>query len=408
MTTTSTKPSGEKKPATATTSSVNVKSRSAGAGAKSTSGNPKAKSKVEALVKTQKKKKGLKDNPLLIIGILSAGLLLVGIIIAVIAMSGGDKVETKAIPEPPTAEDIAQAEAQQQAEREAAMAASQQGNSVAMGQPTDFTVSPTPIETLAQQSAQGALMLTPQYTNGDGMNLVYPDGSILPVAHPFVSVATTATEGRLREFITTNDLIQERTAEDGTRGFYIRMPNGDFAPISDPSASAMMRDSMSSQASSFLSEELNNAPRQPPLQAQQPLQQPQQQVAPPPPVIDAMSQEERMEYRDLIEKTRGINRDLVKENQEIRREMQEQKEDMVRVLQKLEDNKYTSQKLRATSLPLESGWKLHAIVDDRLWLEDPDGQLVSVSEGDVIPSTKMRVITSESSSGLVYITEADK
>lgn len=371
---------------------------------------PKAeiRSMADKLGKKEKPKKGIFSNPLYIIGAIVAGLFIIAIIIVVVMMSGNKTTpQTQAIPDAPTAEEIALAEQEAALEEQRALQAPIGGVVVT---PDDFSLSPTPVETLSQQATANALQQTPQYLNGDGMNLRYPDGSVLPSNHPYVSKATADTQTRLQDYILQNGLLQERTDETGISAWNIKMPDGTYAPITDPSASALARDSMSIQAVSYLTEELNLAPVQPPTVQQpyqgQDMQQPMQQQ--PTVVVNAMSEQEKQEYRDLINTLRNVNQDLAKQNREVQQNAQQQKEQMVDVLQKIEDNKYASQKLRASSIPLSSGWSLHAIVNDRLWLQDPNGELVSVAEGEAIPTTGLRVLTSESSSGMVLVTPVEK
>lgn len=370
---------------------------------------PKAeiRSMADKLGKKEKPKKGIFSNPLYIIGAIVAALLIFVLIIVVIMMSGNKETpQTQAIPDAPTAEEIALAEQQSALEEQRALQAPVTGVVV---EPNDFTLSPTPIETLTQQATENALQQTPQYLNGDGMNLLYPNGAMLPTNHPYISKAIADTQTRLQDYIVQNGLIQERTDDTGISAWNIKMPDGTYAPITDPSASALVRDGMSTQAVSYLTEELNLAPAQAPT-VQQPYQgqDMQQQNQQPTVIVNAMSEQEKQEYRDLINTLRSVNQDLAKQNREVQQDAQQQKEQMVNLLQKIEDNKYASQKLRATSIPLSSGWSLHAIVNDRLWLQDPNGELVSVAEGEAIPTTGLRVLSSESSSGMVLVTPVEK
>lgn len=358
-------------------------------------GKPQPKSKADSLVKKKPAKKGAFSNPLVLIGLIVGCLITIGIIIFVVAMMGGDKSpQTQAIPEAPTAEDIAAAEKEQRDAEALEILEGGENSTVPL-----FAQSATPIYTLATNVVEGAETETPQFLNGDGVNLRFPDGSVLPINHPFLKIAKTNAEKRVVDYIEQNDIIQERASDSGGKSFYIRLPNGEFTPITDATAATEVEQGMRRQAVVFLTEELANAPAQQPVEQQQP-------VAPPPPVIvDELGQQERAEYRELIEKTRMINRDLIDENRELKNELQSQKEAMVKVLQRIEDDKLSARKLRASALSLKSGWKVHAIQNDRLWLYNPEGQLVSVADGEQIPSTNIRVIATDEPSGFVYITE---
>lgn len=358
------------------------------------------KAKVDTLVKRKTEKEPWYKNPMYIIGMAVAALMLIGLIIAVFAFSGNKETpQSQAIPDAPTPEEIAAAEAEAK-EKEGAQEAQMSDSETPL-----FAISPTPIATLAESSMDGALEQTPEYLNGDGVNLAFPNGSMIPLGHPFVQIAKANAQKRVADYIESNDIIDERVSpETGEKDFYIRLPDGNFAPITETVSAKMVEDGMRAQAAVFLSDELANAP----VQSQSVMQEQQAlaPVAPPAPVIvDELSQQERAEYKDLIEKTRMVNRQLVEDNKRLKQDMQTQKEAMVKALQRIEDNNFASRKLRASAIPLSSGWEVLSLENNLLWLKAPDGTQVTVAEGETIPTTNMKIITTDAASHMVYISD---
>lgn len=358
-------------------------------------------------------KKGLFSNPLVIIGVIFGALLLIGLLVALFAM-GGDKPEPKKIEDGQTAASAPAAQT-----NVVASTVSITTTPTAPVDPTDFSVSLTPIETLATQSVEAAVPETPQYKQAGGTGFSYPNGQMIPLTDPLVITAKQAATKRVVDVINTNGFLQQRSVNgvgqsNGQSSWFIKVPKQEgtenmpeYVPVTDPNASKLLKEGMKGQATSFLTEELDkvaqgaNAAGQQTL-AQQPIAQavPVQAV----PVQGVITQEEKQGYLDLISKQRMDNRELVRENKELKQKMQEQKQQIVNVLQKVEDNRYASNKLQATMIPQSTGFKVISVLGDRVWLEYKNGELFSLTQGEKLPNTELKINDINSSTGVVLVT----
>lgn len=359
-------------------------------------------------------KKGFLSNPLVIIGIIFGSLLIIGLLVALFAM--GNKPEPKKVKdaEVPASTPTAQTSV-------VASTVSITTPPPTHVDPNDYTVSPTPIETLATQSVEAAVLDTPQYRQGGGAGFAYPNGQILPLTDPLVITAKQAANKRVVDLINTNGFLQQRNVNgvgqaNGQTAWFIKVPKEqstegmpEYVPITDATASKLLKEGMKGQATSFLTEELDKVAQGTTPSSSQPVTQqavtPQAvvQVVPPQGVI---TQEEKQGYLDLISKQRMDNRELVRENKELKQKMQEQKQQIVNVLQKVEDNRYASNKLQATMIPQSTGFKVISVLGDRVWLEDKNGELISLTQGEKLPNTELKINEINSSTGVVLVTPA--
>lgn len=353
-------------------------------------------------------KKGLFSNPLVIIGIIFGALLLIGLLVALFAM-GGDKPEPKKIEDGQTAASAPAAQT-----NVVASTVSITTTPTAPVDPTDFSVSLTPIETLATQSVEAAVPETPQYKQAGGTGFSYPNGQMIPLTDPLVTTAKQAATKRVVDVINTNGFLQQRSVNgvgqsNGQSSWFIKVPKQEgtenmpeYVPVTDPNASKLLKEGMKGQATSFLTEELDKVAQGANAAGQQTLAQ--QPVAQAVPVQGVITQEEKQGYLDLISKQRMDNRELVRENKELKQKMQEQKQQIVNVLQKVEDNRYASNKLQATMIPQSTGFKVISVLGDRVWLEDKNGELFSLTQGEKLPNTELKINDINSSTGVVLVT----
>lgn len=358
-------------------------------------------------------KKGLFSNPLVIIGVIFGALLLIGLLVALFAM-GGDKPEPKKIEDGQTAASAPAAQT-----NVVASTVSITTTPTAPVDPTDFSVSLTPIETLATQSVEAAVSETPQYKQADGTGFSYPNGQMIPLTDPLVVTAKQAATKRVVDVINTNGFLQQRSVNgvgqsNGQSSWFIKVPKQEgtenmpeYVPVTDPNASKLLKEGMKGQATSFLTEELDKVAQGANAAGQQTLaQQPVAQAVPVQavPVQGVITQEEKQGYLDLISKQRMDNRELVRENKELKQKMQEQKQQIVNVLQKVEDNRYASNKLQATMIPQSTGFKVISVLGDRVWLENKNGELFSLTQGEKLPNTELKINDINSSTGVVLVT----
>lgn len=343
------------------------------------------------------KKKGIKDNPLMIIGIIVATLFIIGMIIMALMVSSNNSKKEK---EKQAALEKSAQMASAAASTPPATVQAATPNPTVVVDPNDFTVAPDPIQALATQSVTAAIPNTPQYKLGNGVTFTFPDGRSLAFTDPLVTTAKSNATQSVANYLTQNSILQKRSMNgvgdsNGQEAWYIRMPKDpanpnapEFLPITDIKASQLLREGMAGQAATFMTQELDNAMKSKPTD--QPVASQVQAVVP---VKDesVITLAEKQGYMDLIAKQRTENLDLIRQNKELKQKMQEQKSQITSVLQKIEDNRYASNKLQASSIPASTGYKVVSVMGDRVWLEDKQGELTSVAVGETLPNTRLKL-----------------
>lgn len=320
-------------------------------------------------------------------------------------MMGSNEPSTQAIVQP-TAEEIAMAEQQ---EAQAALEAQQALNAPLDPAlpPNDFTLSPNPVEALANQSVDGLISEMPEYTVvGNDINM--PDGRFVSATDPYIQQALEETRNMVTGYVLENRFLDSRFAE-GQEAWFIRSGQGfgdeDYVPIDNPAASTNLRQNMRIYAMEQLRPKLLQAAwttRGEPIAAIA-AAAPQQA-----PINPSLTEAERDRLLTMIDTQRNNNLELARENQDLRKEQQEVKNKVVNLVQRLEDSPAVSAKLRATMIPESSGWKVSAVVGDRIYLINKDNITVTLSQGDKLPDSNLIISHADESSGIVLVTPSTK
>lgn len=363
--------------------------------------NDKPVSMADSLQKTQKDGVVPFTKTKTFYGLL-AGFVVVSIVIlyAIFFAGGSSQPKAQAI-EKPTAE--------QMAEREAAIAAEEAAAKAAMVDPAitalpadDFVFATEPVSALAMQSTKDIIKDLPEYTD-TGAEILTPDGRYLPKNDPMVINAGMETYNMVEGYTLENRLIELR-AQDGVEGWFIRSGQGfedtDYVPIQTAPAADQLRRNMRLYAAEQMRLKLSQAPWQT-------RQSPINQAANLPPVDNSLTLEERERLLSMVETQRSNNLELVRKNKELREEQQEVKNKVVDLVQRLEDSPKAGARLRATMIPPESGWKVSAIVGDRIYLINKDNLIATVSQGDKLPDSNLIISHADENTGIVLVTPAN-
>ena len=308
----------------------------------------------------------------------------------------------------PQTQAINQPTPEQVAEREAAIAA-EEAAAVPLVDPAiaalpadDFVFSNDPIPALAMQSTKDIFKDLPEYSD-TGAEIITPDGRFLLKNDPVITAAGMETYNMVEGYATENKLIELR-AQDGVEGWFIRSGEGfedaDYSPIQTPAAADQLRRNMRL----FAAEQMRQKLAQAPFQTRQ---SPIEQVSNLPPVDNSLTLEERERLLSMVETQRSNNLELARKNKELREEQLEVKNKVVDLVQRLEDSPKAGAKLRATMIPPESGWKVSAIVGDRIYLVNKDNMIETVSQGDKLPDSNLIISHSDENTGIVLVTPAN-
>lgn len=324
------------------------------------------------------------------------------LIIWALLFAGNDTAPQTAAIDQQTAEEMRQEDAAMQAKLEA----EQQplvDPLLASIPPDDFIFSPQPVQALASQSTDNLISELPDFVD-NGTELLAPDGTYMPINSPYVTQSMAEVYNMVEGYITTNRLLDLRNA-DGVDAWYIRIGQGfedaDYVPLKDPTASAEIRQNMRRYAAAEMRTKLLKAPWLNRQQVPQAGQQPFAAVDP------ALTVEERERLLSMVDTQRSNNLDLVRENKNLRNEKNEIKNTVVNLVQRIEDSPKINANLRATMIPKESGWKVTAVVGDRIYLTNSEGVLITLAQGDKLPNSELLISHADENTGLVLVTPAN-
>lgn len=362
--------------------------------------NSKPKSMAESLVKNPKPAQPSFFKSKTFYGLIAFATLLFVIILYVVVSSLGKAEPQKQAIVEQTPEEI-QLLQEQAAAEEAAAAQAAIDPAIASLPPDDFVFSSEPIKALAYQSTNNVIADLTEYTQ-NGNEILTTDGRFLPLNDPYFTQIQTETFNMVESYTSGNRLLELR-AKAGEEGWYIRNGMGfedsDFVPIQTAVPAAELRQTSRNYAAQEMRNKLANAPWQ--------TRQADIAQAPVAYVDPALTEEERDRLLTIVETQRSNNLELVRKNKELREEKVEVKGKVVELVQRLEDNPKIGAKLRATMIPPESGWKVSAIVGDRIYLVSKEGVMVTLSQGDKLPSSDLIISHADENTGIVLVTPAN-
>lgn len=318
--------------------------------------------------------------------------------VAVASISNSPAPKSQAIQEP-SPEEVAAMQAEA-AQAEAAAAQPVVDPAIAVLPPNDFVFSSEPIKALAFQSTDNIVNEMPEYTS-NGAEILTTDGRFLPMSDPYFTQSQVETANMVEAYVASNRLLELR-AQNGVEGWYIRNGLGfedvDYVPIQTAQPAAELRQSTRNYAAQEMRNKL----------AQAQFQTRQNELVVAPVIIDpALSEEERDRLLTMIETQRSNNIELIRTNKELREEQIEVKGKIVDLVQRLEDNSRVGAKLRATMIPASSGWKVSAIVGDRIYLTNKEGLMVTLAQGDRLPNSDLIISHTDENTGIVLVTPAN-
>lgn len=360
----------------------------------------KPQSMADSLVKNPKAQQPSFFKSKTFYGLLAfATLLFVVILWVVIASMGKSEPSTQPIQET-SAEELALLQ-EQAARDDAAAKAALVDPAITALPPDDFVFSSDPIKALAFQSTTDLVSQMPEYTS-NGAEILTTDGKFLPLNDPYFTQAQVETATMVEAYTAGNRLIEQR-AQAGEEGWYIRnglgFEDADYVPIQTAAPAMELRTSSRNYAAQEMRNKLAQAPWQ--------TRQTDIVVAPVAYVDPALSEEERDRLLTIVETQRSNNLELVRKNKELREERVEVKDKVVDLVQRLEDNTRVAARLRATMIPPESGWKVSAIVGDRIYLINTSGAMVTLSQGDKLPDSQLIISHADENTGIVLVTPAN-
>lgn len=334
-------------------------------------------------------------------GVLGA-LLIVGIVFSMLLGGSDDESNQQAIAQQQAEQAELEALQQQELEERAAKATPSLDPAIAALPADDYVFSSTPILALAEQSVDNIFADIPVFMD-NGNEIIAPDGRYLYRNDPYVLSTLEETKNIIMAEVEGNRLLEPRVSSvSGEQSWYIRSGEGftdeDFVEIMSPQEASVLRNQWREFAIQKVQDKLAQANWQV-RQEEQVVQQP---------VIDpALTQEERDRLLTMIETQRSNNLELVRENKELREEMLDTRKKVVNLVQRLEDSPNVNARLRATMIPESTGWKVSAVVGDRVYLMNKDKETVTLSQGDKLPSSQLTISHADENTGIVLVTPSE-
>lgn len=267
-----------------------------------------------------------------------------------------------------------------------------------------FMVSPAPIQTLADQVANKAILQHQGYMMGQGLTL--PTGEVLMENSPELlsikdQIATTVALDLANK---TQETVDPSTGRPIV--MVLDPGTGNYNPVDSEMAAAALE----SQALNIANTKIETV-----LLQRQQTQQYQENVlsgANQPEVMEkkvvvesVLSDEEKRKYLDLIDTQDRENKKLRAELADMQDSMLEQRKQVINVMQKIEDSPNVNKRLTASMLPKSSGLKTMGISGDRVWFEDANGKLITHSIGEVIDGTDLVISGTDEGANIVMVTK---
>lgn len=339
---------------------------------------------------------------LIAMGILSF-LLVISVVFMIMTAGGKEEVRQQAVTKPDPEIQKLQEEA---AQERAAQAIPEIDPAIAALPSDDFVFSETPVFTLADQSVKDIIRDIPSLID-DGQRIIAPDGSFIYKNDPVFLQGLDETRNLIESEIKERRLLEKKTnSVSGETDWYIRSGEGftdeDFVPIESPQEATILRN----QLREFAKQTIDNKLHQANWQSANP--QPQGQQAPVATVDPALSEAERERLLKMVETQRNNNLELVRQNKELREEMIDIKKKVVDMVQRLEDSPNVNARLRATMIPESTGWKVTAVMGDRVYLiNKKTKETVTLSQGDKIPSSQLIISHADENTGIVLVTPSE-
>lgn len=246
-----------------------------------------------------------------------------------------------------------------------------------------------PLDSLAQLATTNAATTSP---SADPQGLRAGNGDIIQTNSP--DYTRILSQVKMNIITDLDRTVQTATNPEGVTVLsYLNPQTGKFEPVQD----SQIIKNIESQAMQTAASELANQ-----LSVFQP---PKPQEAPQPAAIpeSVITEQEKAGYLKLIELQRQENRDLRDTNKKLAKEIGEQQRSVTTILQKIEDSPNANNRLRASMLPEKTGLKVQAIVGDRVWLKDKSGKLQTLSIGDIVPDSELRISDLDENTGLVFV-----
>ena len=272
----------------------------------------------------------------------------------------------------------------------------------------DPFASPDPINAITEAAVTTAITSDPSYTENVG--LLMPDGTMFGVSSAeFIALKQ---EVGAPVHAKTTSMIISQPSEAGDVWMFNDVESGQGAiPLATQEAKGKVMSGAVQEANTSLqavkarytpqqqqvAQTTDAAQQVNPQQAQQPIQQVVE--------VSSINDEERQLLNSIVQELRTQNKNTKADLQSAKEAKRDAERELVQLRQRVEDNPALKNVVRATMLPKSSGYKLDAVMGDKIFLRNINTDEITILQpGQNIPTTNYSVVSADMDSGFVLVT----
>lgn len=267
--------------------------------------------------------------------------------------------------------------------------------------------SPDLINAVTDEAVTTAIKSDPSYTENVG--LLMPDGTMFALNSSEFVALKQEVGAPVHGLVTS--LVQIQPSDTGDVWMYNDIDSGQ-GPIplaSQEAKSKVMALSVQSANDSLQNVKARYAPQQQAQAAQtdpnQPIQQQPQEPVQRIVEVSTINDEERQLLNSIIQELRTQNKNTKDELKAATAEKKSIERELVQLRQRVEDNPALKTIVRASMLPKSTGYKLDAVMGDKIFLRNINTDEISILQtGQNIPNTSYNISSADMDTGIVLVT----
>lgn len=267
--------------------------------------------------------------------------------------------------------------------------------------------SPDLINAVTDEAVTTAIKSDPSYTENVG--LLMPDGTMFALNSSEFVALKQEVGAPVHGLVTS--LVQIQPSDTGDVWMYNDIDSGQ-GPIplaSQEAKSKVMALSVQSANDSLQNVKARYTPQQQAQVAQtdpnQPIQQQPQEPVQRIVEVSTINDEERQLLNSIIQELRTQNKNTKDELKAANAEKKSIERELVQLRQRVEDNPALKTIVRASMLPKSTGYKLDAVMGDKIFLRNINTDEISILQtGQNIPNTSYNISSADMDTGIVLVT----
>lgn len=272
----------------------------------------------------------------------------------------------------------------------------------------DPFASSDPINALTESAVLTAIKSDPSYTENVGM--LMPDGTMF--GENTVEFSALKKEVGTPVHSDLSTLMSTQETADGEIWMFLDATSGQGSmPLASQEAKGKATSYAIQSATRHLQDvkALYSQPVAPVVAANE--QGVAQQVAPTEVIVErivevsSINDEERQLLNSIVQELRTQNKSAKSDLQTAKEDKRNAEKELVQLRQRVEDNPALKNIVRATMLPSSTGYKLDAVMGDKIFLRNiKTDDITILQQGQNIPSTSYSISSADMDTGIVLVT----